>query len=152
MPFSCFSLFLSSAFVFLSALYFAPHYPVPGQSIRGVGGGGSSSGPWDKGSGDLRTNSVWSKNKGARAPWLLPWIRHCYRNACKRLWLVKTMKQRYMLIDYNPGVNREETSRYHGSKISKSWQKELKQRDLWHSTSAQSLCSLSLYYAKLLFR
>ena len=39
MPFSCFSLSLSAAFVFLSALYFVPHYPVAEQSIGGGGGG-----------------------------------------------------------------------------------------------------------------
>ena len=68
MPFSYFSLSLSAAFVFLFAFYFAPHYPVAGQSIEG-----------HKGGGGLKTNSVWSKNKGAQDPW----IRHCYRNACK---------------------------------------------------------------------
>ena len=36
MPFSYFSLSLSAAFVFLFAFYFAPHYPVAGQSIGGV--------------------------------------------------------------------------------------------------------------------
>ena len=39
MPFSYFSLSLSAAFVFLFTFYFAPHYPVAGQSIRGGGGG-----------------------------------------------------------------------------------------------------------------
>ena len=48
MPFSYFSLLLSAAFVFLFAFYFAPHYPVAGQSIRG-GGGGGQPGPRDKG-------------------------------------------------------------------------------------------------------
>ena len=67
MPFSCFSLSLSAAFVFLSALYFVPHYPVAEQSIGGGGGKGRSSGPCDKGGG-LKTNSVWSKNKGGHGP------------------------------------------------------------------------------------
>ena len=35
-----FSLSLSAAFVFLFAFYFAPHYPVAGQSIGGHKGGG----------------------------------------------------------------------------------------------------------------
>ena len=44
MPFSYFSLSLSAASVFLFAFYFAPHYPVAGQSIGGHkrGGGGVS--------------------------------------------------------------------------------------------------------------
>ena len=42
MPFSYFSLSLSAAFVFLFAFYFAPHYPVAGQSIGGHKGGAVS--------------------------------------------------------------------------------------------------------------
>ena len=68
-----------------------------GTEYQGEGGGGGS-----------KQTQFGLKIRGARAPWLLPWICHCYRNACNRLWLVKTMKQRYMLIDYNPGVHREE--------------------------------------------
>lgn len=72
MLFSYFSLSLSAAFVFLFAFYFAPHYPVAGQSIRG---------------GVIRT---------------------LLSERLQRLWLVKAMKHRYMLMDYNPAVNREE--------------------------------------------
>ena len=67
MPFSCFSLSLSAPFVFLSALYFAPHYPVAEQSIGGGGGRGGHQDPEIRGGG-LKTNSVWSKNKGGHGP------------------------------------------------------------------------------------
>ena len=96
MPFSYFSLSLSAAFVFLFAFYFSPQYPVAGQSIRG----GGHPDPEIRGGG-LKTNSVWSKNKGAQDPPLLS-------ERLQRLWLVKAMKHRYMLMDYNPAVNREE--------------------------------------------
>ena len=61
MPFSYFSLSLSAASVFLFAFYFAPHYPVAGQSIGGHKGGGG-------GGGGLKTNSVWSKIRGQGPP------------------------------------------------------------------------------------
>ena len=65
MPFSYFSLSLSAAFVFLFAFYFAPHYPVAGQSIGGGGGGHPD--PEIRGGG-LKTNSVWSKIRGQGPP------------------------------------------------------------------------------------
>ena len=57
-------------------------------------------------------------------------LRHCYRNACKRLWLVKTMKQIYMLIDYNPGVNREKKLWRHVTMVAKCL--DLNSRELKH--------------------
>ena len=55
MPFSCFSLSLSAAFVFLSALYFVPHYPVAEQSIGGGGGRGGHQDPEIRGAVSKQT-------------------------------------------------------------------------------------------------
>ena len=96
----------------LPLLFFSP-LPISRHTIqwrdRGLrgGGGGGHPDPEIRGSAVSKQTQFGLKVRGGTGPLAPPWIRHCYRNACKRLWLVKTMKQRYMLIDYNPGVNRE---------------------------------------------